>query len=196
MPVAPANGGPGMDMLHIRLRGDAIASLKHRAGLAGVSPVEYVEIVLWYAGLENDRVDERVVGPKSDEDEMLYFSASLSTPLRRHMIARSDEHQLNLSVYAGVLVERYLATFERDPGDLRILARVNELLQQENPLTERSLLTVLQLAKRGPLSRMPAAYQARWLHQRLLPFLPRIERKGTKVELTVAHIAALLEQPK
>jgi hypothetical protein len=180
-----------MDMFHIRLHARVVARLKERASLAGASPGEYVETVLWYAGLENARVDQGMADP--DSDEILYFSASVSLPLRRHMIVRSEEHELNLSAYAGILIERYLAAFERDPGDLRMLARVNELLQRENPLTEAALLNALQLARNGPVSRMPPAYQARWLHQRLAPFVPRIQRGDTQVELTLACIGTLWE---
>jgi hypothetical protein len=186
--------GGGMEMFHIRLHGNAIALLKHRATAAGASPADYVETVLWYAGLHNDTAGEGTVAPESDRDEWIYFSAPLSMPLRRHMITRSEEHRLNLSAYAGILVERYLAAFERDPGDLRLLARLNQLLQQEDPVTENSLLTALHLAMDGPVSRMPSAYQARWLHQRLAPFLSRIDREGTEVKWTVACAAGLLKR--
>ena len=41
-----------MSVLHIRLRGETVAALKRRARLAGVGPMDYVELVLWYAALD------------------------------------------------------------------------------------------------------------------------------------------------
>ena len=70
------------------------------------------------------------------EDEELYFSAPLTAALREHLVACSTAQQRNLAVFAGSLVERYLATFERDPGDLSMMARLGELLHTGGMLTE------------------------------------------------------------
>lgn len=185
-----------MNLLHLRLRNSAVASLKHRALRAGVPAADYVERVLWYANLEPGRLEESAQDTGLAQDDELYFSAPLTAALREHLIARSTAQQRNLAVFAGSLVERYLATFERDPGDLRMVARLSELLHTGGLLTEGDLLSVLVLAADSPVSRMPGAYQARWLHQRFKPFLPRVEWMGQPAELTVDHIAALLERLK
>jgi hypothetical protein len=101
-----------------------------------------------------------------------------------------------VAAYAGDLVERYLLEFERDPGDLQMLARLSELLEEGRVLAERDLLAVLRLTEGSPLSRMAARYQARWLHQRLRPFLSQIETDGAPADLTVEQIGNLLARLK
>jgi hypothetical protein len=55
---------------------------------------------------------------------------------------------------------------------------------------------VLRLVAGSPVSRMPEAYQARWLHQRLSPFVRQVENNGTPIELTVERMGLLLGQLK
>ncbi len=185
-----------MTLLHLRLRNSVVATLKHRALQAGVPAADYVERVLWYAHLELCRLEKSADDAGFTEDEELYLSAPLTAALREHLVACSAAQQRNLAVFAGSLVERYLATFERDPGDLSMMARLGELLHTGGMLTEGDLLSVLVLGADSPLSRMPGTYQARWLHQRFRPFLPRVQWEGAPAELTVDHIAALLGRLK
>jgi hypothetical protein len=185
-----------MQMLHIRLRVESVAALKRRAAAARIDAADYVELVLWYAALDFITEEHLEAGSTGMDDEELFFSAPSSPALRARMAARSAEQARNLAAYTGSLVERFLGKFERDPGDLRMLARLSELLEQGRMLTDRELLDVLRLAEGTPVSRMPSAFQVRWLHQRLRPFLPRITWEGAPVELTVERLAVLRERAK
>jgi hypothetical protein len=185
-----------MTMLHLRLSHSAIAAVKHRARQSGMAAAEYVELVMWYAHLELERLEPVQAEDTAADDQELYFSAPLTPALREHMVTCSAAQERNLAAFTGSLVERYLATFERDPGDLRMVSRLGELLHTGSLLNERELLTVLRLAAESPVSRMPGTYQARWLHQRFKPFLPQVEWEGEPTELTVAHITTLLERLK
>ncbi len=185
-----------MNILHIRLRGDMVAALKRRAKLAEISSADYVERVLWYSVLESSGWERRDQEPVFRDDEIIYFSAPLSEPLRMRLVSRSAEESQNVAVHAGALVECFLGKFERDPGDLRMLARLSEMLERGGLLTEQDLLEVLRLAEETPVSRMPVAFQTRWLHQRFRAFMSRITVDGAPVELTVEWLAALRKQAK
>jgi len=187
-----------MSVLHIRLRSGTVAALKRRASLAGVSPMDYVELVLWYAALELAIPEGAGVDhfPPSMADDELYFSAPLPDPLRQRMIARSAAHASNLASYTGALVEVFLERFERDPGDLRLVARLGELLERKAVPVDHEVLAVLRWLPGSPVARMPKAYQARWLHQRISPFLRQIEVAGAPADLTLERMRSLLVQLK
>lgn len=186
-----------MNMLHLRLRGETIAALKSRARVTGIAPVEYVELVLWYAALEWRHLEGNAANSTAPaEDDELYLAAPLPTRLREHLVARSVEQERNLAAYTGALVEEFLRRFERDPGDLRLVARLSELLERSAIPAEGEFLEVLRLVAGSPVSRMPEAYQARWLHQRLSPFVRQVENNGTPTELTVERMGLLLGQLK
>jgi hypothetical protein len=154
--------------------------------------------VLWYAGLDLAKPGE-VRGdhplPSMDDDD-LYFSALLSAPLRRSMVSRSTARTSNLAAYTGALVEAFLQRFERDPGDLHLLARLGELLDRKPIPDEPEVLEVLRWVSGSPVARMPEGYQARWLHQRFSPFLRQVEVDGLPAELTLERMRSLLAQLK
>ncbi len=160
--------------------------------------MDYVELVLWYAALELANPEEAGGDrpPASRNDDELYFSALLPGPLRQRMIARSAAHESNLASYTGALVEAYFERFERDPGDLRLVARLGELLERKAVPVEHEVLEVLRWLPGSPVARMPEAYQARWLHQRFSPFLRQIEVAGAPADLTLERMRSLLAQLK
>jgi hypothetical protein len=187
-----------MSVLHIRLRGETVAALKRRARVVGVGPTDYVELVLWYAALELAIPEGDCGGgiARSMKEEELYFSVLLPDPLREGMMARSAARQSNLASYTGALVEAFLERFERDPGDLRLVARLGELLERKAVPVEHEVLAVLRWLPGSPVARMPEAYQARWLHQRFSPFLRQIEVAGAPADLTLERMRSLLAQLK